>query len=315
MMRIKRLSKIILICLLLTLPFILSCQQSWETQQQDNKLRVVATIFPLYDFARNIGGDKVQVSLLLPPATDAHNMELKPNDIVKISKADLFLYVNMEMEHWAYKIIKATSSNTNMLPVETGNGITMLLLSETDESDQRSSKFDPHIWLDFDNAQKMVDNIAAAFIKRDARNGDFYRKNALEYKLRLAVLDKKYREGLTRCRTKVILHAGHWAFAYLANKYNFRYIAASTVSADSEPSPQKILDLIKQVKKQHILYIYYEDILAPRLAQTIAGETGAGLLKLYNGHGIIKEDLKEGTSFLMMMEKNLTNLKLGMQCP
>jgi zinc transport system substrate-binding protein len=315
MMRTNRLSKIIFLCLLLMLPIILSCQQSREAQQQNNKLQVVATIFPLYDFARNIGSDKVQVSLLLPPATDAHNMELKPNDIIKISKADLFLYVNMEMEHWAYKIIKATSSNTNMLPVETGNGITMLLLSGTDEADQRSSKFDPHIWLDFDNAQKMVDNIAAAFIKKDARNGDFYRKNALEYKLRLAALDKKYREGLIGCRTRLILHAGHWAFAYLANKYNFQYIAASTVSADSEPSPQKILNLIDEVKKQHIPYVYYEDIIAPRLAQTISAETGAGLLKLYNGHGISKEDLKEGTTFLMMMEKNLTNLKLGMQCP
>jgi zinc transport system substrate-binding protein len=314
MMRIKKLLKNISLCLLLLLPIILSCQQS-PGARQDNKLQVVATIFPLYDFARNIGGDKAEVSLLLPPATDAHNMELKPADIIKISKADLFLYVNMEMEHWAYKIIKATSSNTNMLPVETGYGITMLLLSETDESDQRSSKFDPHIWLDFDNTQKMVDNIAAAFIKKDARNGDFYRKNALQYKLRLAALDKKYREGLSGCRTRVILHAGHWAFAYLAKKYDIRYIAASTVSADSEPSPQRILNLIDEVKKQHIPYIYYEDIIAPRLAQTISAETGAGLLKLYNGHGISKEDIKEDISFLMMMEKNLINLKLGMQCP
>jgi zinc transport system substrate-binding protein len=308
-------SRIIFVYLLLTLLVVLSCQQSREAKQQDNKLQVVATIFPLYDFARSIGGDKVHVSLLLPPATDAHNMELKPADVIKISKADLFLYVNMEMEHWAYKIIKATSSNASLLPVETGNGITMLPLSDAHEEEQHSSKFDPHIWLDFDNAQKMVDNIATAFIKKDARNGDFYRKNALDYKSRLDDLDKQYRQRLTGCRTKVILHAGHWAFAYLANKYNFRYIAASTVSADAEPSPQKVLDLIEQVKNKHIPYIYYEDIIAPRLAQTIALETGAGLLKLYNGHGISKEDIKEDISFLMMMEKNLTNLRLGLQCP
>lgn len=313
MMRTNMLLKIIFICLLLTLLPILSCQPAQENQRQ-NKLQVVATIFPLYDFARNIGGDKIEVSLLLPPATDAHNMELKPHDFIKVSKADLFLYVNMEMEHWAYKVIKATSSNTNLLSVEIGNGITMLPAAETDEGDLHPSKFDPHIWLDFNNAQKMVDNITAAFIQKDARNGDFYRKNALDYKFRLAALDKKYREGLTGCRTKVILHAGHWAFAYLANRYNFSYEAASNVSADSEPSPQKILHLITQVKTRKIPYIYYEDLIAPRLAQTIAQETGAGLLKLHNGHGISKEDIKMGKSFLTLMEDNLTNLKLGMQC-
>ena len=138
-------SKKIFVCLLvLLLPLIYSCRNSGETGKADNKLRVIATIFPLYDMARNIGGEKVAVSMLLPPATDAHNYELKPDDIIKISKADLFLYVNMEMEHWAYKVIAATSSKSKLLPVETGSGIVMFPLTgggKADESSPSASSF------------------------------------------------------------------------------------------------------------------------------------------------------------------------------
>jgi zinc transport system substrate-binding protein len=308
----------ILIYLFLLLPLIFSCQNSRETGKPDNKLEVIATIFPIYDMARNIGGDKVSVTMLLPPATDAHNYELKPNDIVKISKADLFLYVNMEMEHWAYKVIAATSSNTRLIPVETGSGITMLPLTgshaDGEEDHHHSSKFDPHIWLDFNNARKMADNIAIALVKIDPRHSDYYLKNAALYKNKLTALDNEFITGLTECKDRTILHAGHWAFAYLANKYGLKYYSVYNVSADSEPEPQKIMALIQQIKDTKARYIYSEDLINPRLAQMIAVETGAGLLRLNNGHAISKAELSRGVSFLSLMEENLVNLKKGMQC-
>jgi zinc transport system substrate-binding protein len=308
-------SKKFFIYLLILLPVIFSCQNSRETGKPDNKLQVIATIFPLYDMARNIGGDKVKVTMLLPPATDAHNYELKPNDIIRISKADLFLYVNMEMEHWAYKVIAATSSNSKLLPVETGNGITMLSLTGNDEEDHHhSSKFDPHIWLDFNNARKMADNIAAALVKIDPRHSDYYLKNAAEYKDKLTALDNKYRMELTGCKNRTILHAGHWAFANLANKYGLKYYSVYNVSADSEPEPQKIMALIQQIKDTKVRYIYYEDLINPRLAETISRETGAGLLKINNGHTVSKTEISGGVSFPSLMEENLANLKKGMQC-
>ena len=301
---------------LLLLSFLLSCQPAKESNRADQKLRVIATIFPIYDFARNIGGDKIKVTMLLPPGTDAHHYELKPEDIVKVSKTDIFLFTNFEMEQWAYKIINAAEKNTNMLAIETGAGAVLLPLNaEGEEQENHVSKFDPHIWLDMDNAQKMVDNIAAAFIKKDSRNSDYYLKNAHNYKLKLIALDQLYRADLTNCKTKIILHAGHWAFAYLAKRYNLKYIAAYNVSADAEPSPQKMVALVEQVKKQRVAYIYYENMVNPRLAEMIARETGAGLLKLNNGHDVSKADIKSGESFISLMEKNLTNLKKGMQCP
>ena len=170
-------SKKIALLLLLLLSFLLSCQPAKESNREDQKLRVIATIFPIYDFARNIGGDKIKVTMLLPPGTDAHHYELKPEDIVKVSKTDIFLFTNFEMEQWAYKIINAAEKNTNMLAIETGAGAVLLPLNEEgEEQENHVSKFDPHIWLDMDNAQKMVDNIAAAFIKKDSRNSDYYLK-------------------------------------------------------------------------------------------------------------------------------------------
>jgi zinc transport system substrate-binding protein len=309
-------SKKISLLFLLLISFLLSCQPAKESNKEEQKLKVIATIFPIYDFARNIGGNKIKVTMLLPPGTDAHHYELKPKDIINVGKADIFLFTNFEMEQWAYKIINAAEKNTNMLAIETGAGAVLLPLNaEEEEQNNHVSRFDPHIWLDMDNAQKMVDNIAAAFIKKDSRNSDYYQKNAHNYKLKLIALDQRYRAEFTGCKTKTILHAGHWAFAYLAKKYNLNYIAAYNVSADAEPSPQKMVDLVQQVKSQRIAYIYYESMINPRLAQMIARETGAGLLKLNNGHDVSKADIKSGETFISLMEKNLTNLKKGLQCP
>jgi zinc transport system substrate-binding protein len=320
-------AKKIFLWMLIGLFLIVSCKQAEEPGGHDTRLKVVATIFPLYDFARNIGGDKVAVQMLLPPASDAHHYELKPYDIVRVSKADIFLFTNFEMEQWAYKVINAAAEKTNMRAVETGQGASLLSSSVSPEQDadhladrqghdmEHAARFDPHIWLDFVNAQKMIDNIATAFINKDPKNSETYKKNAQDYKLKLVDLDNKYRTQLSNCKTRTILHAGHWAFAYLAQKYNLKYMSAYNMSADAEPSPQQMLALIKEVKGQGLGYIYYEDLAAPKLAKTIAAETGVGLLKLSNGHDIGQKDIKAGESFISLMERNLLNLKKGMQCP
>jgi zinc transport system substrate-binding protein len=312
--------------ILIGLSLIVSCKQTGEPAGKDTRLKVIATIFPLYDFARNIGGDKINVTMLLPPASDAHHYELKPDDIVRVSKTDIFLFTSFEMEQWAYKVINAAAEKTNMLAVETGQGASLLPLAgkheqhADDQSVQQendrgyATRYDPHIWLDFDNVQKMIDNMTTAFINKDPKNSEYYKKNAQDYKRKLMELDKEYRAQLSNCKTRTILHAGHWAFAYLAQKYNLKYVAAYNMSADAEPSPQQIVTLIEQVQGQKLTYIYYEDLTAPRLARTIASETGVGLLKLSNGHDISKKDIQGGESFISLMEKNLVNLKKGMQC-
>ncbi len=312
MMLLKRTPLLILLCLVL----IFSCQQTKDPGRNDKKLNVIATIFPVYDFARHIGGDKITLAMLLPPGTDAHHYELKPDDIIKVTNADVFLFTNFELEQWAYKIIGASDKNTRLQAVETGNGAMMLRLNkEEDDHEAHPAGFDPHIWLDMDNAQKMVDNITSAFIKKDPRNSDYYLKNAGDYKRQLADMDQKYRTTLAACKTRTVLHAGHWAFAYLTSRYHLKYIAAYNVFADAEPAPQKIFALIDQIKNENVSHVYYEDMMNPRLAKTIARETGTGLLKLNNGHDVTRTDLEKGETFLALMEKNLVNFQKGLQCP
>ncbi len=323
MIHAKKVFLFILIVLLLAI----SCKQVEEPAVKDTRLKVVASIFPLYDFARQIGGDKIVVTMLLPAAADAHHYELKPDDIIRVTKTDIFLFTNFEMEQWAYKVINAAAEKTNMLAVETGQGSSLLSLAASPEHDadhqpagpegdgEHAARFDPHIWLDFANAQKMVDNITTALINKDPKNSETYKKNAQDYKLQLAGLDQKYRARLSNCRTRTVLHAGHWAFAYLAARYNLKYTAAYNMSSDAEPSPQQIVTLVEQVKGQKLKYIYYEDLVAPKLAGTIASETGVGLLKLSNGHDISKKDIQAGETFITLMERNLVNLQKGMQCP
>ena len=333
-MKVKRAFLLLLLCLLATLT--LSCH-SKDPSRSDGRLQVIATIFPVYDFAREVGGDKIDVTMLLPPATDAHHYELKPEDILKVSRSDIFLFTNFEMEHWAYKIINTADESAKLLAVETGKGAMLLPLSdhfargkhhrheedETGTSDYEAedkaqkdsaSRFDPHIWLDPDNAQIMIDNITEALILKDQKNSDTYKINAKNYKHKLALLDAKFRDELSVCKTRTILHAGHWAFAYLAKKYHLTYTAAYSASAQSEPSPQVIVSMIEKIKSQKLPYIYYEDLVAPRLAQTLSKETGAKLLKLSNGHDISKTDIARGETFISVMEKNLEQLKKGMQC-
>lgn len=307
--------KIILV-LMFVLSFLpVSCRQKPEPVNP-SKLSVVASIFPLYDFARQVGGDKIEVTLLVPPGTDLHHYELKPADIVKVGQCDIFLFTNFEMENWAYKIIGTASKKSSMLAVETGSGAFLLPLSDSEhDQEAQAAGFDPHIWLDADNAKKMVDNIVAAFIQKDSRNSDYYLKNASDYKMKISALDEQYRKELSACKKRTLLHAGHWAFAYLAKRYNLRYIAAYNILAESEPAPQTVLFLVDQIKSEGVRYLYYEDMINPRLAQMISRETGAGLLKLSNGHDVSAENIRKGETFISLMEKNLENLKKGLECP
>ena len=150
-----------------------------------------------------------------------------------------------------------------------------------------------------------------AFINKDPKNSDYYKNNAREYKLKLIALDKKYREGLAKCKSSVIVHAGHWSSAYLAKKYKLKYIAAYSTSAEAEPLPQNIFAMIKETNPS---YIFYEDFTTPRFTQTIARETSASLLKINNGYNINEDDIKKGTTFISIMEENLINLRKGLSC-
>ncbi len=282
-------------------------------------LKVVTTIFPLYDFAKQVGREKIEVNLLLPPGVEAHAFEPRPADIKRIQDSDLFVFTNKFMEPWVGGLLKGIDTRSLTI-VDTSKGITLLQRTSNHGDEEHAhvdepGSPDPHIWLDLANAMKMVDTITSEFIVKDPQNKDFYAKNSGEYKKKLEYLDKQYVNTLSRCRNRVIVHAGHFAFGYLAKRYGITYISAyKGFSPDAEPTPKRLVEITKNVKKYGVNYIYYEELAAPKVADVIAKETGCGLLMLHGAHNVTREEMNSGITFISLMEKNLENLKAGLQC-
>jgi zinc transport system substrate-binding protein len=289
-------------------------------EQKSGQLQVVTTLFPLYDFAKRIGGDKVQVSLLLPPGVEPHSFEPRPEDIVRVNHADLFIYTNDYMEPWAASIVAGVDKGKVGI-IEGGKGVPLLPAPAGEEHEHAEGHahghehggMDPHIWLDFGNAKIIAGNILAAIIARDPANQSYYQQNAAGLSRDLDALDQRYRETLANCPKKVFLHGGHYAFGYLAKRYGLKYVSASAVNADSEPTPAKLAELVKLMHSERLNYVYTEELLSPRVAETIARETGAKVLMLRAAHNLTKDEFERGVSFISLMEQNLQNLKTGLQ--
>ncbi|MFA6514554.1 MAG: zinc ABC transporter substrate-binding protein [Patescibacteria group bacterium] len=307
----KILFAIIIVVIIILSLFVIS---KTNNQQKHNsqKIKIVTTIFPLFDFVRSIGQDKVEVSLLLPPGVEAHAFEPRPSDLVKINEADIFIYTGKFMEPWVDDIIKGVS-NKKLKIIDSSLGINMIA-STINEGDKIPGLVDPHIWLDFDNDKIIADAILAALSEKDFVNADFYRNKELEYKNKLVKLDNRYQATLSDCKKKEIVYGGHYAFGYLAHRYGLKYLAAQGVSPDSEPTAKDLILLVAQIKENNIKYVFYEELASPKIAEILAGETGTEMLLLNAAHNITKNDFDNNLSFLDIMEGNLINLKIGLEC-
>ncbi|MBN2223768.1 MAG: zinc ABC transporter substrate-binding protein [Deltaproteobacteria bacterium] len=280
-----------------------SCRQE---EQAEGKLNVVTSIFPMYDMARAVGGGDVTLSQLIPPGTEAHTFEPTPSDIIRLERADVFVYNGANMEPWIGMILSGVK-NPNILVVDTSDGITLIRGKDKEGAD-------PHIWLDVDNAKKQVDAIAAAFEKKDGAHSADYRRRAEDYKRQLDEVDKLYREALADCETNVIVSSGHFAFGYLAARYGLTYTSVYGLSPDAEPTPARIAAIIDLVRKEKTRYLFAEEMLDRRLTDSIRHETGAEILFVSSGHDISKDDFNRGITLIDIMKGNLKEFKQGLLC-
>jgi zinc transport system substrate-binding protein len=282
---------------------------------------VVTTLFPLYDFARNVGGDKADVSLLLPPGVEPHSFEPKPADLLRIHRADIFVYTGDFMEPWAAVLVKGAGKDGPLI-VDSSRGVALQAPAQgaaegrmdTGAHAGAAHTADPHIWLDFGNAQVMVDNILAAFVEKDPANRAFYEKNARGYKARLAGLDEEFKKGLASCATYLFVHGGHSAFSYLARRYGLTYVSVYGVTPNAEPSPRRLAWIVGEMRRSGVRYVFYEELIQPRMAETLAREAGAELLPLNGGHNVTRDQVEKGVTFIAIMENDLKNLRAGLQC-
>lgn len=287
-----------------------------DAKEKGQKLKVVTTLFPPYDFVRAIGGDKVNLNLFMPPGVEAHSFEPKPSDLLKVNQADVFVFTSPAMETWAADFLKGIE-NKKLLVVDSSQGANLLKGGNHDEEESETDHemgVDPHLWLDFRNTKIMVENITKAMVQKDAANKELYEKRSLELKKKLGDLDDKYRSSLTNCKKKEIVYGGHYAFGYLANRYNLTYRSVVGFVPEGEPSAKDLVALVQFVKEKKLKYIFAEELESQKISETLAAETGTKILMLNPGHNLSKDDFNKGENFLSIMEKNLVNLKIGLEC-
>lgn len=292
--------------------FVLYKTERTSDLKQGGKLSVVTTLFPLYDFAREVGGERVEVTLLLPPGVEAHSFEPTPRDMTKIGSADVFVYMGKIMEPWAEDIARGALGD-HVRVVDASAGI-LMVPGTFHDADEPEGSPDPHIWLDFENAKKMVDDIRRVFSERDPDHVREYAEAAGRYMEALRALDEEYRASLSICATKTIVYGGHYAFGYVAHRYGLEYMAAQGLSPDAEPTAKGLAALANQIRMSSVKYVFYEELSNPKIAETIAHETGAKLLSLNAAHNISKKDYNSGVTFLSIMEENRKNLVKGLGC-
>jgi zinc transport system substrate-binding protein len=281
--------------------------KSREPQPQPGKLKVVASFYPLYYFASQIGGDKADVIDITPAGAEPHDYEPTAQDIAQIETSQLLVLNGLGLEAWGADIRKNVDPTKTWL-VTASDGVAAQQLTEAGQT-----MTDPHIWLSPEAAKIMINNITIGYIKIDPADDSYFQDNAAVLKNKLDQLDAAYRTGLANCQLHDII-TSHAAFGYLAQAYGLKQISIAGLSPDAEPSPAQLADIIKQAKADKIKYIFFESLVSPKLAQTIATEIGAKTLVFNPLEGLTKDELAQGQDYFSEMQNNLTNLRTALEC-
>ena len=333
--------------------------------ESGKKLKIVATLFPQYDFARQIAGDYADVTLLLPPGMESHSYDLRPADMIEIRESDMFIYTGKYMEVWAQTIID--SLDDSVMVVDVSDGITLekeedyfvdehsahehsthehITHEDTDEDDEHGAhedtdgddehgahedtddehdshaghshaghthEYDPHIWTSPVYAMQMVENIVDALMEKDPQHAEEYRQRADEYIDKLAEVEAAFRQVSEESARRTIFFGGRFAMTYFVREYDFDCVSAyHDCSAESEPSISSVMRMIDEIKESGAKAVYYEELADPKVARTIAEETGVKLLLLHSAHNVSRQEYENGVTFLDIMWNNVEKLKEGL---
>jgi len=268
-----------------------------------SKLSVITSFYPLFFFSAEIAGDRAEVKNITPSGVEPHDFEPTAQDIAQIEKSNL-LILNGGVEAWAEKI-KDTIKVTTIVA---GEG---LFTQQIEEEGEVVS--DPHIWLSPRLAKFESKKILEGLIKVDSQNSSYYQDQEKVLEEELDSLDQKYKEGLKNCQTKDFI-TSHAAFGYLASEYGLNQVPISGVSPDSEPSVKDLADLADFARINSVKYIFFESLVSPKLAKTLASEIGAQTLVLDPLEGLSDDDIAAGKNYFTVMEDNLKNLQTALQC-
>ncbi|MDL2281004.1 zinc ABC transporter substrate-binding protein [Selenomonadales bacterium OttesenSCG-928-I06] len=303
-----------IIALVLTMIFTLTGCSSQQTLKTENsgKIKVIASVYPVYEFTKQVGKDKIDLSMLSPVGGDPHDFEPTPKEIIKLKSADIFIYHGADLEPWVENLINKNTLQ-DVTIVEASKNVKLLEFfgdhhnhnhnNNTDEHD-----VDPHVWLDPERAIIEVNNIAEALAQKDPKNAEYYKENAKEYNLKLAKLDEEFSANKEYFQGKKLV-TNHAAFGYLADKYGFEQIAVMGLMHDAQSTPERIAIVSNLCKQHEIKYIFTETVVNTKLTEAIAKEVGAEILVLNPLDSLTKEEYEQNKDYLSIMQENLNNLK------
>lgn len=277
-----------------------------ESIPPDGKIKAAVSILPLADFTRQIGGDKVEVEVLVLPGHSPHTYEPTASQLKFVSKAHILVLNGVGLEFWAENIINA-SQNPNLEVVETAEGIEIIGEHHThNKENHKTESGNPHIWLDPVNAQLQVNKITEAFVRVDAENSEFYRENAEKYIDKLIKLDNEIKEKVWQFTSRKFI-SFHGGFAYFVQRYGLEEAGVIERSPGVKPSPAEVRNIISTAKKYKVKAIFAEPQFSPNAAEVIASECGAKVIYL-NPLGL-PPDYK----YINMMQYNITQLEKALR--
>ncbi|WP_172250288.1 metal ABC transporter substrate-binding protein [Saccharibacillus deserti] len=314
-----------------------ACGRSTAGTIVEDKVNVVTTFYPIYEFASEIGGEDANVINLLPTGVEPHDWTPRGQDIVNTSKAQLFFYNGAGLEGWVPDFLKGLDSETKVKAVEISKGVDLITTTEDDGHDHGGAAedehnhegeehaeeehaeeaadakhIDPHTWVSPKSALTMAGNIRDSLIEADPAHKAGYEERYETLIGKLKQLDEDFTAKLAAVPNKEIV-VSHQAFGYLARDYGLDQHAIMGLSPDAEPRAQDMLNLAKLVKEENIRYIFFEELVSDKLAKTLAGEAGVETLVLNPVEGLTKEQAEKGDDYFSLMQKNLQNLLLALQ--
>jgi zinc transport system substrate-binding protein len=285
---------------------------SGQTSSGD-ALSIEASFYPLQWVAQQVGGDEVEVASLTKPGAEPHDLELTPRDVADIADADVVVYlaggfqpavddaVEQVDETKVYDAAPAAELDLTYTPIEEG-----------EEASDEAGSIDPHFWLDPSRLAAVADDFASYLGDVDPDNADTYRNNAATLGEELATLDAEFEAGLASCANKELV-TSHNAFGYLARRYGLNQVGITGLTPEEEPSPEDLASVSDFVKDNDVRTIYFETLVSPTIAESIASESGAQTDVLDPVEGL--NDESQGNDYLEVMRANLANIKKGQPCP
>lgn len=299
----------------------------------ENKLTVYSSIYPVWDFTSKVGGDKIDNKLLVPMGTEAHDWEPSPTDIAALEKADVLVINGLGMEFWANSVL-GSLSNKNLTLIDTSKEANLIEghhhdhghnhdhedehehehdhedqhKHEHDHDDETKLSYDPHIWSSPVQAKKQMKIIMEELSKKDPENAEYYKSNFEKYSTEFDKLDSEYRESLESLPNKKIV-VSHEAYGYMTHEYGLTQMGIEGLIPESEPTPQRMAEIIDYVKENNVNTIFFEQSSGSKVAETIEKATGAKTKVLSTLESLTKEQIDNGDDYFSVMRQNLKALK------